>query len=44
MMDGVQLIERIHKRGAPLKVLDTPHLDLTTPIGRGFVAYREARS
>jgi hypothetical protein len=25
-------IERIHARGALVKVLDKPHLDLTTPI------------
>jgi len=34
MMDGVSIIERIHARGALIKVLDKPHLDLTTPIGR----------
>jgi DNA invertase Pin-like site-specific DNA recombinase len=38
MMDGIKIIERIHARGASLKVLDKPHLDLTTPLGRGFVA------
>jgi DNA invertase Pin-like site-specific DNA recombinase len=27
MMDGVHLIERIHARGAMIKVLDKPHLD-----------------
>jgi hypothetical protein len=37
MMDGVHIIERIHARGAMIKVLDKPHLDLTTPIGRGFI-------
>ncbi len=26
----------------PLKVLDKPHLDLTTPIGRGFIAFLSA--
>jgi Resolvase, N terminal domain len=36
MMDGVHIIERIHARSAMIKVLDKPHLDLTTPIGRGF--------
>ena len=29
-------------RGALLKVLDKPHLDLTTPIGRGFIAFLSA--
>jgi DNA invertase Pin-like site-specific DNA recombinase len=38
MLDGVAIIERIHARGALIKVLDKPHLDLTTPIGRGFIA------
>src|SRR5687767_3554877 len=33
MMDGVAIIERIHARGAFIKVLDKPHLDLTTPLG-----------
>ena len=42
MLDGVQLIERINTRGALLKVLDKPHLDLTTPIGRGFIAFLSA--
>ncbi len=42
MMDGVALIERIHARGALIKVLDKPHLDLTTPIGRGFIAFLSA--
>ena len=42
MMDGVHLIERINKRGSLLKVLDKPHLDLTTPIGRGFIAFLSA--
>lgn len=30
------------RRGALLKVLDKPHLDLTTPIGRGFIAFLSA--
>ena len=42
MMDGVALIERIHARGALIKVLDKPHLDLTTPLGRGFIAFLSA--
>ncbi len=42
MLDGVHIIERIHKRGCLLKVLDKPHLDLTTPIGRGFIAFLSA--
>jgi DNA invertase Pin-like site-specific DNA recombinase len=42
MLDGVHIIERIHARGALLKVLDKPYLDLTTPIGRGFIAFLSA--
>jgi DNA invertase Pin-like site-specific DNA recombinase len=42
MMDGVHIIERINRRGALIKVLDKPHLDLTTPIGRGFIAFLSA--
>src|SRR5215813_4305689 len=42
MLDGVSIIERIHARGALLKVLDKPYLDLTTPIGRGFIAFLSA--
>jgi len=32
--DGIDLIERINTRGALIKVLHKPHLDLTTPLGR----------
>jgi len=42
MMDGIAIIERIHARGALIRVLDKPHLDLTTPIGRGFIAFLSA--
>ena len=35
-------IQRINKRGALIKVLDKPHLDLTTPIGGGFIAFLSA--
>jgi DNA invertase Pin-like site-specific DNA recombinase len=42
MMDGVHIIERIHAQGAMIKVLDKPHLDLTTPIGHGFIAFLSA--
>src|SRR6516162_3270645 len=34
--------ERIHARGAMIKVLDKPHLDFTTRIGRGFIAFLSA--
>ena len=42
MIDGVHIIKRIHACCALLKVLDKPHLDLTTPIGRGFIAFLSA--
>jgi DNA invertase Pin-like site-specific DNA recombinase len=37
-----ELIQRIHARGALVKALDKPHLDLTTPLGRGFIAFLSA--
>ena len=43
MMDGVAIIERIHARGAMIKVLDKPHLDLTTSIGRAAARKLGAR-
>jgi Resolvase, N terminal domain len=42
MFDGIEIIKRIHARGALIKVLDKPHLDLTTPLGRGFIAFQSA--
>ncbi len=42
MMDGISIMQRIAERGAAIKVLDKPHLDLTTPIGRGFLAFLSA--
>ena len=42
MFDGIHLIERINARGALIKVLDKPYLDLTTPLGRGFIAFLSA--
>lgn len=38
LMDGIDIMERVHKRGAFIKVLDRPGLDLTTPTGRGILA------
>jgi DNA invertase Pin-like site-specific DNA recombinase len=38
MLDGIAIIERIHARGSVVQVLDKPHLDLTTPLGRGLIA------
>lgn len=42
MMDGIAIMQRVHARGAAVKVLDKPHLDLSTPIGRGFLAFLSA--
>ncbi len=42
MMDGIKIFQRVADRGAFVKVLDKPHLDLTTPIGRGFLAFLSA--
>jgi DNA invertase Pin-like site-specific DNA recombinase len=39
MIDGINRIERIHDRGTPIKALYKPHSDLTTPLGRGFIAF-----
>lgn len=38
LMDGVRIMVRLQKRGATIKVLDKPGLDLTTPIGQGILA------
>jgi hypothetical protein len=32
MIDGIDIIEGLHARGALIKVLDKPHLDLTSTI------------
>ena len=42
MMDGISIMQRVAARGAAVKVLDKTHLDLTTPIGRGFLAFLSA--
>lgn len=42
MTDGIDIMQRIAARGAAIKVLDKPHLDLTTPLGRGFLAFLSA--
>jgi DNA invertase Pin-like site-specific DNA recombinase len=34
--------ERVHARGALIRILDRSYLDLTTPIGRGFIAFLSA--
>jgi DNA invertase Pin-like site-specific DNA recombinase len=42
MIDGISIIQRIDARGAFLKVLDRPHIDLTSTLGRGFIAFLSA--
>ena len=42
MIDGITIMQRIADRGAAIRVLDKPHLDLTTPIGKGFLAFLSA--
>jgi len=42
MMDGIAIMQRVHARGAAIKVLDKPHLDLTTKIGQSFLAFLSA--
>jgi DNA invertase Pin-like site-specific DNA recombinase len=39
MTDGIRIIERVAARGASLKALDRQWLDLTTPIGKGILAF-----
>jgi DNA invertase Pin-like site-specific DNA recombinase len=42
MTDGIAIIERVHKRGAFVKVLDRDYLDLSKPINRGLLAFLSA--
>lgn len=42
MMDGINIIQRVADRGATVKVLDKPWLDLTTPMGKGILAFLSA--
>ena len=42
MIDVIDIIKRMNDRGCLLKVLDKPHLDLTTPLDRGFIAFLSA--
>ena len=42
MIDGITIMQRVAARDALIKVLDKPHLDLTTPIGRGLLAMLSA--
>jgi DNA invertase Pin-like site-specific DNA recombinase len=38
MWDGLQIIKAVIDAGAAIKVLDRSYIDLTTPMGRGFMA------
>jgi len=42
MMDGIAIIQRVARRGAMVKVLDKPWLDLTSPMGKGILAFLSA--
>jgi DNA invertase Pin-like site-specific DNA recombinase len=42
MMDGIAIIERVQNRGCLIKVLDKPHLDLTSTLGKGIMAFLSA--
>ena len=42
MMDGITIIQRVADRDALVKVLDKPWLDLTTPMGKGILAFLSA--
>ena len=42
MMDGIAIIDRVLARGALVRVLDKPHLDLTSTIGKGLLAFLSA--
>lgn len=42
MMDGISIIQRVADRGATVKVLDKPWLNLTTPMGKGILAFLSA--
>ena len=42
MMDGIKIMQRVADRGSAIRVLDKPHLDLTTAIVRGFLAFLSA--
>lgn len=42
MMDGINIIQRVAHRSATVKVLDKLWLDLTTPMGKGILAFLSA--
>jgi DNA invertase Pin-like site-specific DNA recombinase len=42
MFDGITIMQRVHSRGAVLKVLDKSHLDLTTKPAQRFLEFLSA--
>jgi len=42
MIDGVAIMQRVAARGALVKALDKPWLDLTTVMGKGILAFLSA--
>jgi DNA invertase Pin-like site-specific DNA recombinase len=42
MWEGLQIIKAAIDAGAGIKVLDRSYIDLTTPMGRGFMAMMSA--
>jgi DNA invertase Pin-like site-specific DNA recombinase len=42
MDDGIAIIKRVVERQALVKVLDRNYLDLTTPTGKGILAFLSA--
>ena len=38
MFDGIKIMQRVGDRGAALRVLDKPFLDMTDDVGRGVLA------
>lgn len=42
LYDGIDIMRRIHSLGAIIKILDKPHLDLSTALGQGFLAFLSA--
>jgi DNA invertase Pin-like site-specific DNA recombinase len=42
MWDGLQIIKAVIDAGAVIKVWDRSYIDLTTPMGRGFMAMMSA--
>ena len=42
MVDGITIMQRVAARGAFIKVLDKPHLDLTTKVGQGLLVFLSA--